>query len=807
MFKKLLFLTAAVAFAGLTLVSCSSDDKSTDPKPDKVFKVLSPNGGEIYQKGETVKLTFKNELEGDVAISLYKAGEFVYTINAAETSKDSSLWVVPTTLTTGTDYKIRIENLSDSTKFDLSDANFTVAPAGEYIIVNSSNGGDIWLKGQTKHITWLDNISGTVDIFLYKNGISISELTSISPEPSDGDYAWVIPDDGTFLDGADYQFLIVSTDTPAVYDFSDHVFCLATNDNTQNIVGSWDAAGTWAKWDTVLEFYQDGTWLNTQWTVDYGTWSMTGNGLKMNFAGNTRCFLAIVDDDDINGSMAEGDNYGTWSAVRLSPDVISPNGGEVWLRGTTQTITWTPVSKGDVTLSLADSTGVVQNIATVADSLGTYDWAVPNTITPNADYKIKIAQVINPVSSDESDNYFCISANETVDVIGEWKSSWTLTKGNMTMVFNSDGTGTWGAGFNGNWTLTGNGLKFVIDYAYTNYWIAIVDGDKFKGTFRDGDVNKGIWDGKREIEVTAPNGGNVFQPADVVPITWTENLSAEYVKIDLYENDVLARTLFSNTINDNDQNWTVPADLTTSTKYKIRITSAVDNDIYDESDNYFTVNGVDPVAQEDETFDDGLAQNWTTVNGTWTVSGGQLNSADSLANYSYSFVYNTILTGNYVIEAKMKKISGSDNEAIGFQLNGDHNTVTAQGFWSNMALVTLTSDGQYGFFSITNGAWTQQTGWIPSSYVNSGLDVWNTLKVIVDNSLGNYHVFVNDNYIQTINFTTFSSGEVGLFVYDGNGVSSGAFDDVSIRPVNKADINAVGNKVAKLHKKDSVSFK
>ena len=60
MFKKLLFLTAVFAFTGFVFVSCSSDDKSTDPKPDKVFKVLSPNGGEIYQKGETVTIKYKN---------------------------------------------------------------------------------------------------------------------------------------------------------------------------------------------------------------------------------------------------------------------------------------------------------------------------------------------------------------------------------------------------------------------------------------------------------------------------------------------------------------------------------------------------------------------------------------------------------------------------------------------------------------------------------------------------------------------------------------------------------------------------
>ncbi|HQO08591.1 MAG TPA: hypothetical protein PLP37_00635, partial [Clostridiales bacterium] len=454
--------------------------------------------------------------------------------------------------------------------------------------------------------------------------------------------------------------------------------------------------------------------------------------------------------------------------------------------------TWTPVSKGDVTLSLADSTGVVQNIATVADSLGTYDWAVPNTITPNADYKIKIAQVINPVSSDESDNYFCISANETVDIVGEWQVNYFWSKSTMYLNFKNDNT--WeivdNTTFTGVWTLVGNGL--LIDPDYSDFvYIGIVTGDKIKGTTQQPPTYTGIWDANRILTVTAPNGGNVYQPADVVPITWTENLSAEYVKIDLYENDVLARTIFSNTINDNDQNWTVPADLTTSTKYKVRITSAVDQDIYDESDNYFTIEALAPAAQEDENFDDGLAQNWTAYDGTWTIADSLYRCEKDSALLASSAYYNVPLTGNYYVEADCRKVSG--NFYAGIYLNADHTLIeSSDNIWKSMQFMINYGQPGYFYLAYCDGV----SNWVSVTYqysaaINQGLNEWNNLKVIVDNGTNFYHLFINDVYIGSYQDNRLSSGEVGLFQYDNTGRYVSEFDNVKIGPVNKSAMDGI----------------
>lgn len=786
MYRKILFLFIGVLVTGFIFMSCS-DDSSTDPAPIPKCTIVSPNGGDIVQMGQTVWVHFDNELTEAVAIHVYKGQDSIDVVDPMITASDSIQWLIPTAYDEGFDYRLKIVSTEDPAKYDFSDANFTIAPANNYIMVSSPNGGGIWLKGSTTTINWITNIAGTVRIDLYKNGAP--ELVIYNSQINDGSQGWTIP--GTLDDSADYQIQIQSIETPAIFDDSDTFFCLATNDNTQNVIGDWNATGTWAKWDTVLDFKSNGTWENVLYAADKGTWTMSGNGLKMNFEGYTRCFLAIVDGNDIDGTMAEGSATGIWSAERVIPELLAPNGGEVWMRGTTQTITWDSSITGNVVLSLADSTGVIQNIATVAGSLGTYAWAIPTNINPDADYMIRIAKEINDDAKDESDHYFVISANETVDIIGEWKDSFTHTKADFSMVFNSNGTGTWNyiGTYSGTWTLTGNGMRFNFDSYPDTYFIAIVSGDKMKGTFVD-DAMKGIWSGQRLLNVTTPNGGNFFQPADVVSITWNETLTADNVTIDLYENDLFYRNIGTVNINNYTSfNWTVPSNVVTSTKYKIRLTSTT-SDIYDESDSYFTIDGVPATpAIEDDTFNDGLAQNWTGVDGIWTVVDSVYTVSSGTFNHS-SAVLDSTLTGNYVVEAKMKKITGS-NIYYGILFNGDNSTLMSSGYWDDGSMLLISTTGSYGFWTCNNSSWVVSTGFISNTAVNAGLDAWNVLKVIVDNSTGDHHIFINGQYMQTINSTYLTGGKIGLSMWDDSTAGTAAVDYIKVSSVNKADLKKI----------------
>jgi len=74
--------------------------------------------------------------------------------------------------------------------------------------------------------------------------------------------------------------------------------------------------------------------------------------------------------------------------------VISPNGGEAWKAGTTQTITWTDNFDENVKIDLFKG-GVFKfslpgGSSTPSD--GSFNWAIPFDITGGSDYSIRIDQ-------------------------------------------------------------------------------------------------------------------------------------------------------------------------------------------------------------------------------------------------------------------------------------------------------------------------------------------------------------------------------------------------------------------------------
>ena len=96
-----------------------------------------------------------------------------------------------------------------------------------------------------------------------------------------------------------------------------------------------------------------------------------------------------------------------------SVSVQSPNGGEVWVVGETEDITWTGVNVDDVKIELSTDNGT--NWSTIIASTpntGTYAWDV--TAQDSSDEcLIRITNVANGFVYDVSDNVF------TIDIISK----------------------------------------------------------------------------------------------------------------------------------------------------------------------------------------------------------------------------------------------------------------------------------------------------------------------------------------------------------------------------------------------------
>jgi len=203
--------------------------------------VNSPNGGESWVGGTTHEITWTSTGSSKVyvKIELLKNGVLNTVISSSTTNDGSFLWKMPLTLTLGVDYRVRITRTTLSLGLttpasDTSNGNFAII--AEQLTVTSPNGGETWVNGFTKKITWTSTGSPTaaVRIELVKPGALNRLITSSTP--NDGSFDWVIP--MTISLGTDYTVKITRTTYPtggtAATDSSNGYFSLIPETLTVN---------------------------------------------------------------------------------------------------------------------------------------------------------------------------------------------------------------------------------------------------------------------------------------------------------------------------------------------------------------------------------------------------------------------------------------------------------------------------------------------------------------------------------------------------------------------------------------------
>jgi hypothetical protein len=128
------------------------------------------------------------------------------------------------------------------------------------------------------------------------------------------------------------------------------------------------------------------------------------------------------------------------------------------------------------------------------------------------------------------------------------------------------------------------------------------------------------------IQLITPNGGEVQEAGTTQTVAWsyTGNPGA-YLKIQLYKNGVLSRTLTTSARTGNggsgSYSWPISLTQTTGSNYKICVTSTSNARYTDMSDNYFSISG--PVISVTLTSPN-TAQTWKTGASntiTWSYQG------------------------------------------------------------------------------------------------------------------------------------------------------------------------------------------
>ena len=476
------------------------------------------------------------------------------------------------------------------------------------IKVTSPNGGENWRRGTTQTIKWNSTGSpGTyVKIELLKPG-KLNQLI-VSATLNDGSHPWLIP--AAQLPGTDYKIKITSTTNAAYNDTSDNYFTIpapsfkviSPNGSESWIRGTtqtirWNSSespGTYVK----IELLKPGkpNQLIVSATLNDGShpWfipaaQIPGTDYKVKVTSTINASNYDISDNSFTIPVP-------------SFKIVFPNGGENWIRGTTQTIRWNSTeSPGTyVKIELLKPGKPNQLIISATLNDGSHPWLIPAAQAPGTDYKVKITSTINASNNDTSDNNFTIPVPSFKVTSPNGSESW-IRGTTQTIKWNS--TESPGTYVKIELLKPGKLNQLIISATLndgSHPWLipalqAPGSDYKVKITSTINASNNDTSDNNFNIPVPSftvvtPNGGENWKRGTTKIINWTSTENPKgYVKIELLKAGVLNRVIILSTLNDGSHPWLISSLQTLGTDYKVKITSTSNLSITDMSNSTFSI--------------------------------------------------------------------------------------------------------------------------------------------------------------------------------------------------------------------------
>lgn len=123
-------IVTSTSVSGVSSVSAGNFAIVNEPS---ILTVTSPNGGESWAVGSKQNITWTSTgsvKPANVKIELLKSGFLAKTIDTTTSNDGTYSWTVPTSLTLGAGYTIKISDTKNYNTFDMSDASFTINAKG-----------------------------------------------------------------------------------------------------------------------------------------------------------------------------------------------------------------------------------------------------------------------------------------------------------------------------------------------------------------------------------------------------------------------------------------------------------------------------------------------------------------------------------------------------------------------------------------------------------------------------------------------------------------------------------------------------
>jgi hypothetical protein len=425
------FLSSIVANV-ILLFSIDADAQS--------LRVISPNGGEIWEAGTTQIVRWE-------ASGINDRVEIEYSIDGGDWDRIARVegsgttqvsWVVDNAPSTAV--KVRVIT-KDGDVSDESDNFFTItADPLEQSLVLSPNGGEVLTSGDQHIIRWqlpADAINAAVD---YSTNLGASWTSIAEVQASLSQYLWTIPE----LGNSEITSALVRVTADGEIDHSDvsdnpftirpkvvitpSQLSVAYPNGGEVLQGGSQVNVTWSYMPPSNDDGEsEGPELTIQYSTNNGvTWSEIATedaetGYHSWIVPNVTTTTALVRVFEAGGTLNDTSNAMfaiNAGEIENNIRVLAPNGGEVWRTGELRDITWSAVGDAAnvrIFLQTTDQQNQTTSdeIANVAASVGRLSWIVPDLGSEPLQARIQIEY---GGLDDASDAFFTILPQGSLSV-------------------------------------------------------------------------------------------------------------------------------------------------------------------------------------------------------------------------------------------------------------------------------------------------------------------------------------------------------------------------------------------------------
>ncbi len=374
-----------------------------------------PNGGENWLVGSEYFITWNSAGINDIKLqyTTNNGSDWLLIEDSLSAASGNYLWEVPGT--PSSECKVKISDYTNSSLAAAGSDFFTISPPELMII--APNGGEQWLVGTTKNITW--NSSGVNNIrieYSTNNGVNWSTITE-DIAASVKSYQWMVPE----LPSANCLVKITDINNTSINDVTDNSFSIVTASGISMI--RLEAPNGGESWLSGTSKYI--TWisdnistLQISFSSDNGaSWSV----IKDSISAMTGHFIwglpdlesdeCLIKISDFYNPEVEDISDNPFEIVKPQIKLVSPNGGENWIVGTTKNITWSSFDVSNVRIEYSINNGSVWT--TIQESYpainSSYSWTIPGT--PSNSCLVRITSHSDGTILDLSDNTFSIVGN------------------------------------------------------------------------------------------------------------------------------------------------------------------------------------------------------------------------------------------------------------------------------------------------------------------------------------------------------------------------------------------------------------